>query len=63
MIVLIQLMESIHFEIYTSIPQAEFKARVVLVRERMESKEQEITGQWLTAEKMANSGDYTETLV
>ena len=44
-------------------PEAEFKARVILVRERMETKEQEVTGLWLTEEKMVNSGDYSEWLV
>ncbi|CAK9040641.1 Uncharacterized protein SCF082_LOCUS23584 [Durusdinium trenchii] len=39
--------------------KAEFKARVILVRERMETKEQEVTGQWLTEEKMVKSGDYS----
>ena len=43
-------------------PQAEFKARVILVRESMEMKEQEVTGQWLTEEKMVKSGDYTAQL-
>lgn len=32
--------------------QAEFLTRVVRVRERMSSKEQEVTGKWLTEEKM-----------
>ena len=44
---------------FTWEPKAEFKARVILVRERMEMKEQEVTGQWLTEEKMVKSGDYT----
>ena len=44
---------------FTWEPKAEFKARVILVRERMEMKEHEVTGQWLTEEKMVKSGDYT----
>ncbi|CAK9067189.1 unnamed protein product [Durusdinium trenchii] len=39
--------------------KAEFKARVILVRERMETKEQEVTGSWMTEEKMVKSGDYS----
>lgn len=39
--------------------EAEFCARVIVVRERMESKEQETTGIWLTEEKMKKSGDYS----
>ena len=38
--------------------QAEFKTRVVIVRERMSSKEQEVTGKWLTEEKL--KGDYSQ---
>ena len=38
--------------------QAEFKTRVVIVRERMSSKEQEVTGKWLTEEKL--KGDYNQ---
>lgn len=33
-----------------------------MVRERMEQKEQEVMGQWLTEEKMVKSGDYTPLL-
>lgn len=43
-------------------PEAEFKARVILVRERMETKEQEVTGSWMTEEKMVKSGDYSPQL-
>ena len=43
--------------------EAEFKCRVVLVRERMESKEKEITGSWLTKEKMEKSGEFSKLLV
>ena len=32
--------------------QAEFLTRVIRVRERMSSKEQEVTGKWMTEEKM-----------
>ena len=43
--------------------QVEFQSRVLLVRERMSLKEQEVTGQWLTREKMVKSGDYSTPLV
>ena len=39
--------------------QAEFAARVIVVRERMETKEMEVNGEWLTEAKMKKSGDYT----
>ena len=39
--------------------EAEFAARVLVVRERMETKEKETTGFWLTEEKMKKSGDYS----
>jgi len=42
--------------------KAEFKARVICVRERMEHKEKETLGQWMTQEKMQNSGEYNENL-
>ena len=41
--------------------QSEFLTRVVIVRERMSSKEQEITGKWMTEEKL--KGEYTPHLV
>ena len=44
---------------HMAVSEAEFRARVVMVKERMESKEQEILGQWLTVEKMEHSGDFT----
>ena len=40
--------------------QAEFLTRVVTVRERMQSKESETTGKWLTEEKM--KGEYAQFL-
>ena len=42
--------------------KAEFRSRVILVRERMTSKEQEILGQWMTREKMEKSGDFSPYL-
>ena len=42
--------------------KAEFQSRVVLVRERMTSKEQEILGQWMTEEKMEKSGEFSKYL-
>lgn len=42
--------------------KAEFKARIILVRERQESKEQEILGQWMTEEKMIKSGEFSKCL-
>ncbi|CAL1142065.1 unnamed protein product [Cladocopium goreaui] len=39
--------------------RAEFAARVLVVRERMEMKEKETTGMWLTEDKMKKSGDYS----
>ena len=42
--------------------KAEFKTRVQIVRERMESKESETKGKWLTEEKMVASGDWAKYL-
>ena len=42
--------------------EAEFRSRVILVRERMETKEQEILGMWMTKDRMKKSGDYTPHL-
>ncbi|CAK9065744.1 Uncharacterized protein SCF082_LOCUS33582 [Durusdinium trenchii] len=42
--------------------RAEFRARVVMVRERMDSKEQEVLGQWFTEERMEKSGDFSKHL-
>ncbi|CAL1134409.1 unnamed protein product [Cladocopium goreaui] len=39
--------------------RAEFLTRVVVVRERMQSKEHEVTGKWQTEEKLKSSGEYT----
>ena len=39
--------------------QAEFCARVIIVRERMTTKEQEINGMWMTKDKMRKSGDFS----
>eukprot|EP00435_Cladocopium_sp_Y103_P066977 s216_g29.t1 len=52
--------EWLEIALVEALQKAEFKARVILVRERMEMKEQEVTGQWLTEEKMVKSGDYTQ---
>ena len=41
-----------HSYTYYTPAQAEFLTRVVVVRERMQSKELETTGKWLTEEKM-----------
>ena len=41
-----------HSYMYYTPAQAEFLTRVVVVRERMQSKELETTGKWLTEEKM-----------
>ena len=43
--------------------EASFQRRVVVVRERMESKEREIHGEWMTEEKMIKSGDFSALLV
>lgn len=43
--------------------RAEFQSRVVLVRERMTSKEQEVLGQWMTEEKMEKSGDFSKETI
>jgi len=43
----------------TAIFQAEFAARVIIFRERMETKEMEVNGEWLTEQKMKKSGDYS----
>ena len=46
----------------SSVPKAEFSTRVIMVRERMEAKEQETSGFWLTQEKMKKSGEYSAHL-
>ncbi|CAK8985160.1 Uncharacterized protein SCF082_LOCUS38 [Durusdinium trenchii] len=40
--------------------RVEFCARVVLVRERMQQKEKEISGSWMTEERMKKSGDFSQ---
>ena len=32
----------------------------MMIRERMQTKEQEISGEWLTEEKMTKSGDFSK---
>ena len=44
---------------FVTLAEAEFCARVIVIRERMESKEQETTGFWYTEEKLKKSGEYT----
>ena len=39
--------------------QAAFTLKVVVVRERMLSKEKEIHGEWLTEERMQKSGEFS----
>ena len=40
--------------------QSEFLTRVVVVRERLSSREQETTGKWMTEERLKASGEYTQ---
>ena len=42
--------------------QSEFLTRVVVVRERLSSREQETTGKWMTEERLKASGEYTQWL-
>ena len=42
--------------------QAGFLSRIVVVRERLESKEREVHGEWMTEEKLAKSGEFTKPL-
>ena len=42
--------------------QAAFQKKVVIVKERMESKEREIHGEWMTEEKMVKSGDFSASI-
>ncbi|CAK9057174.1 unnamed protein product [Durusdinium trenchii] len=51
--------EWLEIALIEAISKAEFRSRVILVRERMTSKEQEILGQWMTREKMEKSGDFS----
>ena len=39
--------------------KAEFQTKCRLIKERMESKESEVNGKWLTAEAMKKSAQYT----
>ena len=43
-------------------PEAQFLSRIVVVRERMQSKEREIHGEWMTEEKLHKSGEFTKQL-
>ena len=43
-------------------PKATFRTTVKVIRERMELKEREISGQWMTEERMAKSGEYSKLL-
>ena len=45
--------------LFSLLSKAEFCARVIVVRERMETKEQEINGVWMTEEKLKKSGDFS----
>ena len=42
--------------------KSEFQSRVELVKERLTEREQELTGQWLTAERMESKLGYSRTL-
>ena len=43
-------------------PKATFRTTVKVIRERMELKEKEISGQWMTEERMVKSGEYSKLL-
>ena len=43
-------------------PKASFRTTVKVIRERMELKEREISGQWMTEERMVKSGEYSKLL-
>ncbi|CAE7470831.1 unnamed protein product [Symbiodinium necroappetens] len=42
--------------------KAAFASRIVVVRERLQSKEREIHGEWLTEEKMVKGGEFSSML-
>ena len=50
-------------DVQSQLRQTEFVTRVAVVRERMSSKELEVTGKWFTEEKLKQSGDYSTQLV
>ena len=39
--------------------QAEFVSRCRLIKEKMEEKESEVSGKWMTEDKMKKSGQYS----
>ena len=49
----------IHKESSWFCSEAAFAHRIVVVRERLESKEREIHGEWMTEEKMQKSGEFS----
>lgn len=42
----------VFFESFHTHTQAEFKTKIVVVRERMLAKEQEVNGKWMTEERL-----------
>ena len=47
---------------YIKEAKATFRTSVKVIRERMELKEREISGEWMTEERMQKSGDYSKQL-
>ena len=45
---------------FVRLAEATFKMQVKVIRERMEMKEKEISGEWLTIERMQKSGEYSK---
>ena len=46
-------------KMFAQASQAKFSAKIIIVRERMESREREIHGEWLTEEKLAKSEEFS----
>ena len=47
--------------VIASAAKTTFKAQVKLIKERMELKENEISGEWLTDERMNRSGECSKS--
>lgn len=43
--------------------EADFVVKVKIIRERLESKESEVHGRWLTEEQLKKSKEYTATQI
>ena len=56
-------LEELRLQISHAKTEATFRGQVKIIRERMLLKEKEISGEWLTKERMEKSGEYSKYLL